>query len=320
MKYLTGDVGKTITLQNVIEIVESGETELMLTTNGGNFHEALAIRDYLKATNKIKSIGCLGVVASAGTIIMQGVKDRWATPSSQFLIHNVQGRAEGDASDLMNVATKLQDATNKLIGDYSGISGRPIEFITALMNEERPLDAAEAQSLNLINRISNLENFMSKKEEDVKFLSNFANKLKSLLFTNLVIQSTDGTELDLGDSIESIEQIEVGTPCSQNGTFVLTDGRTIVVEGNKVTEVIEATDTASEEMAQLKAENEALKSQLEATNLKVTELTNKQTEFINLKNDFDTFKNQYSTENPNVVNVPKVEEQKEVSRIKITRK
>lgn len=325
MKYLTGDVGKTITLANIIEIVESGETELMLTSNGGNFYEAVAIRDYLKSTNKIKSIGCLGVVASAATVLMQGVQDRWATPSSQFVIHNVQGRAEGDASDLMNVANKLQDATNKLIGDYSLISGKDTDYITALMNEERPLDADEAQSLNLINRISNLENFMSKKEDQKKWFSDFTNSLEKLKSffesTNLVVQSTDGTELDFGEGIESISQVTQGTPCTANGEFVLTDGRTIKVEGNVVTEVIEATDTASEEMAQLKAENETLKAQLEATNLKVGELTNKNTEFVNLKKDFLDFKNQFSKEEIDSANVPKIiDAEKPVSRIKITQK
>jgi len=322
MRYLTGDVGLDITLQSVIDIVESGETELMLTTNGGNFFEGVAIRDYLKSTNKIKSIGCLGLVASAGTLIMQGVQDRWATPSSKFLIHGVQGYAEGSAKDVQEVADDLRRLTNDEALNYSLISGKSIEEINKIMDEERILYADEALSLQLINRISNLENFMSKKEDQKSKLDLLAKAFKAVFsFNNLVIQSTDGTELDFGESIESVEQIVVGSPCSQNGEFVLTDGRTIKVEGNVVTEVIEATDTAGEEMAQLKAENETLKAQLEATNLKVSDLTNKNTEFVNLKKDFLDFKNQFSNETIDVVDVPKpIEPDKPVSRIKITQK
>lgn len=165
MRYLTGDVGWDITLQTVIDIVESGETELMLTTNGGNFFEGVAIRDYLKSTNKIKSIGCLGLVASAGTLIMQGVQDRWATPSSKFLIHGVQGGAQGSANDVQKVADELRQLSNEEALNYSLISGKSIEEINKIMDEERILYADEALSLNLINRISNLENFMSKKED-----------------------------------------------------------------------------------------------------------------------------------------------------------
>lgn len=316
MRYLTGDVGKDITLQKVIDIVESGETELMLTTNGGNFFEGIAIRDYLKSTNKIKSIGCLGLVASAGTLIMQGVQDRWATPSSKFLIHGVQGYAEGGAKEVQDVADELRQLSNEEALNYSLISGKSIEDINKIMDEERILYADEALTLNLINRISNLENFMSKKEDQKSKLDLLAKAFKAVFsFNNLVIQSTDGTELDFGESIESVEQIAVGSPCTQNGEFVLADGRTIKVEGNVVTEVIEAPDTASEEMAQLKAENETLKAQLEATNLKVSELTNKNTEFVNLKKDFLEFKNQYSQETIDASTTPKViEVDKPVSR------
>ena len=322
MRYLTGDVGWDITLQSVIDIVESGETELMLTTNGGNFFEGVAIRDYLKSTNKIKSIGCLGLVASAGTLIMQGVQDRWATPSSKFLIHGVQGGAQGSANDVQKVADELRQLSNEEALNYSLISGKSIEEINKIMDEERILYADEALTLNLINRISNLENFMSKKEDQKSKLDLLAKAFKAVFsFNNLVIQSTDGTELDFGESIESVEQIVVGSPCSQNGEFVLTDGRTIKVEGNVVTEVIEAADTANEEMAQLKAENETLKAQLEATNLKVSELTNKLTEFVNLKKEFLDFKNQFSNETIDTSTAPKViEPEKPVSRIKITQK
>lgn len=311
MRYLTGIVGEQITLQNVIDIVDSGESELMLTTDGGNFFEGVAIRDYLKQTNKIKSIGCLGMVASAGTLIMQGVQDRWATPSSKFLIHGVQGGAQGNANEVQLVADDLRRLTNDEALNYSLISGKSIEDINKIMDEERILYADEALSLNLINRISKLENFMSKKEDQSIWLSNFANKLKSVLFLNLVLQSTAGDELDFGDSIESIEQIAVGTPCSLDGKHVLTNGKIILVEGKVVTEIIEATDTASEEMVQLKAENEQLKAQLEATNVKVNELTNRNVEFITLKKDFLDFKNQFSTEVLDVVSLPKVEAQKE---------
>ena len=322
MRYLTGIVGQDITLQDVIDIVESGETEMMLTTDGGNFFEALAIRDYLKSTNKIESIGCLGMVASAGTLIMQGVKDRWATPASKFLIHGVQGGAQGSANDVQKVADDLRKLSNEEALNYSLLSGKPIDEINKIMDEERILYADEALSLNLINRISNLENLMSKKEDHKSKLDLLAKAFKSVFsFSNLVIQSTDGTELDFGESVESIEQIAVGSPCTQNGEYVLTDGRTIKVEGNVVTEVTEAAGTESEEMAQLKAENEALKSQLEATNQVVSDLTNKNNEFVNLKKEFLEFKNQFSNETIDTTDVPKpIEPEKPVSRIKITQK
>lgn len=298
MAYLTGDIGKEITLQKVIDLVESGETELMLTTNGGNHYDAIAIRDYLKATNKIKSIGCLGMVASAGTTVMQGVKDRWATPSSKFFIHPVQGGTYGNANDAQLLADDLTRLSNELALSYSTITGKSIEEINNIMDEERILYADEALSLNLINRISNLENFMNKKDEQKKWFGEFANKLAQVFgFTNLILQSTAGDELDFGQDIETPEQIVVGVPCTLNGTHVLPNGTTIVVEANVVTSVTPK-DEPDPQIEEMRLANEELTTKLTEATAKIEELTNKATQFETLKNEFVEFKNKFSNHNP----------------------
>ena len=328
MIYLSGEVGYEINLADTISKLETGETTALITTFGGSLFEGIAMRDYLKKTKSISSIGCLGIVASSGTIIILGVEDRWAPRSTKFLIHNPSNGAFGDAAAIQKTADELKIMQNELINDYVAVSGKSFEFIEALMKEERYITAEEALSLNIINRIDTLENSMvDKKKNELLLGFKTLSAQVSAFFsqpTNLVLQSTDGTELDFGSGVETIEQIAVGVPCTHNSQlneFVLTDGRTIKVEGNVVTEVIEAADTASEEMAQLKAENDELKARLEATNLKVSELTNKNTEFVNLKKDFLDFKNQFSKEEIDSANVPKIiDAEKPVSRIKITQK
>ena len=315
MVYLTGEVGFDITLQKIIDIVESGETELMLTTDGGNFFEGIAIRDYLKKTNQIKSIGCLGMVASAGTLIMQGAQDRWATPASKFLIHGVQGGTYGNADDAQRLADDLRKLSDEEAQTYSLLSGKPLEEIKNIMDEERILYADEALSLNLINRISNLENFMTKNEEQKRWFSHFANRLADVLgFKNLIVQSTDGTELDFGQDVQTLEQIVVGVPCSENGTFVLADGRTIVSEGNIVTSVTEPEVPTDPMVDELKKANEELTSKLTEANAKIDELTNKASQFETLKNEFIEFKNKFSNHAPQSVNVPSEPQKQEVKK------
>ena len=321
MVYLTGEVGTDITLQKIINLVEGGETELMLTTDGGNFFEGIAIRDYLKKTNQIQSIGCLGMVASAGTLIMQGVKDRWATPSSKFLIHGVQGGIYGNADEAQRLADELRTLSNEEAKNYSSLSGKSIEDIKNIMDEERILYADEALSLNLINRISNLENFMTKNDEQRKWFTMFANKLADVLgFKNLIVQSTDGTELDFGPDVQTLEQIVVGVPCSANGTFVLADGRSIVVEGNLVTSVTEPAEMVDPMVDELKKTNEELTNKLTEANARIEELTNKAVQFESLKSEFIEFKNQFSDHKPEAQNTPDGKSEVQVSRIKITRK
>ena len=298
MIYLTGEVGYDITLQKIIEIVESGETELMLTTDGGSFFEGIAIRDYLKMTNQIKSIGCLGLVASAGTLIMQGVQDRWATPASKFLIHGVQGGTYGNADNAQRLADELRKYSDAEAQTYAMISGKPVEDIKKIMDEERILYADEALSLNLINRISNLENFMNKKDEQKKWFGEFANKLAQVFgFTNLILQSTAGDELDFGQDIETPEQIVVGVPCTLNGTHILPNGTTIVVEANVVTAVTPK-DEPDPQIEEMRQANEELTNKLTEATAKIEELTNKATQFETLKNEFVEYKNKFSNHNP----------------------
>lgn len=316
---LSGIVGDEITLNNIIADAKDNTSEAVITTFGGSLFEGKAIRDYLKTTGIIETIGCLGIVASSGTIIIQGVADKWATPGTKFMIHNPQGKAEGDAAALRKTADELQAEENELIESYVAISGQTHEYIQALMREERLISAEEALSLNLINRIVTFENFMNKKEDQEKWINTFANKMKEVFgFKNLVAQSTDGTELDFGTDVQTLEQVVVGVPCSVNGEFVLADGRTITVEGNVVTQVTEPEMPEDKEKEELKAEVERLKSELQNSTAKIEAFENKQKSFEALSKEFNEFKNQFSNHVPDVAPLPPVEPI--VSRIKIKEK
>lgn len=308
---LSGIVGEEITLNNIISEAQSGVKDAMITTFGGSLFEGKAIRDYLKTTNIIDSIGCVGIVASSGTIIIQGVKDKWATPGTKFMIHNPQGIAQGDAAAIRKTADELQVEENELINDYVAISGQSFEYIQALMREERLLTADEALSLNLINRIVTFENFMNKKEDQLNWLTTFANKLKDVLGAkNLVVQSTDGQELDFGSDVQTLEQVVEGVPCSVDGEFVLADGRTIKVEGGKVTSVTEPEEEPDPMIAELQAKVAELQNQLEISNKKVADFENKKKEFETLSKEFNEFKNQFSTHVPDTAATPPKKEEK----------
>ena len=323
MIYLSGDVGEEITLANVIEQTNKGEKTAILSTFGGSLSEGIAIRDYLAQSKKIESIGCLGTVASSGTIILQGVKDRWATKNTRFLIHNPQGQAEGDASTIQKTVDELRSAENDLINSYVAISGKSFEFIQALMKEERFLTAEEALSLNLINRIDKLENFMNEPREEKSLLKDFTNLLakfsKLAGFKNLVVQTVAGDELDFGTEIETLEQIQVGTPCTApDGDYVLTDGTIITIASNVVSAIVYPNDGAEAlktENAALKAEIEQLKNSIAEVTNRAEEATNKIVEFTNLKKEFDSFKNAFSNHVPNTVNVPSITDEPKQNRL-----
>ena len=94
-------------------------------------------------------------------------------------------------------------------------------------------------------------------------------------------------------------------PCSLNGTHVLPNGTTIVVEANVVTSVTPKEETAPQ-LEEMRKANEELTNKLTEANAKIEELINKVTQFETLKNEFVEFKNKFSNHNPDSVSEPPI--------------
>jgi hypothetical protein len=160
------------------------------------------------------------------------------------------------------------------------------------------------------------------KNEKFKLFNSLLSTAKGLLgINNLVAQSTDGTELDFGSDVETMDQVQVGTPCSVDGSFVMPDGSTIVSEGK---EVISITPAASMD-DQKDAEIEALKAQIAELANSVTTLTNSVTEkdvviaeFKPLVKEFEKLKNSFSDHKPVAAVVPAVEEKQKEDEKRLT--
>lgn len=314
---LTGVVGVDITLSNLIKAINKGEKQAAITTYGGDLYEGKAIRDYLKSTGAIETLGCFGIVASAGTIIMQGVKDVWATPATKFLIHNPQGGASGDADALIKTADELRKEEIELINSYVNISGQSFEFIQSLMKEERTITADEALNLKLINRIVNFENMINNEEQKAMMgkLESLYVKFKNLLkISNLVVIAVDGTELDFGAEISDISEVAVGTPCNVvDGAYILADGTTITIVGGVVTSIENI--SSNDELANALAEIENLKSELEMLKNEKALIENKlneqSKEVVKAVTEFSNFRKQFSNHSPVVQSTPATEIKKE---------
>ncbi len=115
----------------------------------------------------------------------------------------------------------------------------------------------------------------------------------------LTVTAGDGTVLDFGDQVESVEEIAVGMTATieggtPDGEYVMPDGKTFVFTAGTLTEIKEAEEDETEEMKQLKAENEDLKKQLsdlqEANEQAITDLEKEVvTMKAQVKSDISTF-------------------------------
>jgi len=316
MIHLEGDIGFEITLASTIKALEAGDRDVTLMSYGGSLIEGWGIYDYLKFNNSVDSITAFGMVASSATIIMLAAPNRKASPNSQFVIHNPWTISIGDAARFEKVANELRNEEQRLIQFYSDVTGKDYDTIKNIMDQDRSLTASEALELGLITEILNFEPMaenVTKKDLET-FEDSFFQKIKNFFNPkNMVVQSTDGTELEFDSNVETTAQIEVGQGLKAGGqpatgTYVLVDGTTVTADNGVITEVMPAASPDSEEMEAVKKENEDLKAQISEMQNKINDLETVKADskklFDSLQEDFTAFKNKFSTDNPPAANPP----------------
>lgn len=316
------DYGEVNIKQVTQQIQNNADAEKLIVhihSPGGDVDEGFGIHDILVAYGKDKSIEIEtrieGLCASIATVIAMAGSVRKITENSEFMIHNPWGDAWGDSDDVQKYADQLKAIEDKVIDFYVAKTGGDREAIDQMMKEETWMTAEQAKDLGFVTDIITtikavakfkLKNIvMNTQELDKNIDSRFTELLKKLGLAKgsrakaLTVTAADGTVLDFGDQVESIEEIEVGMTATieggtPDGEYVMPDGKIFVFATGTLTEIKEAEEEETEEMKQLKAENEDLKKQLsdlqEANEQAIADL---ETEVVamkaQVKSDISTF-------------------------------
>ncbi len=344
MKILQGEIGWDITLNSI-----QNEKSILINSPGGSLFEGLAMYDMVK--NSDIEIGVIGLCASAATLPLIASSKRWGTPNSRYLIHNPSffiPPSNLTADELQENADNLKREQERALELYfQNLSGTK-EELQALMDKNMVIDAKEALKLGLIleikeyngykkepetNEIKNLYyqfkmNINMEKEEVKQELSGMRlvlDKLAKFFLTPklLVLQDVNGIEIDFGDTIETVEQIVVGTEAKvegkpAEGEYILQDGTKYTFAAGKVQSIDSPEIPVSEE---LKIENEELKADLEKEKQQTMKLTQQlkdsEKKFSEMKMKFESeinevnlkfndFASKFSEEKP-VMNIPPAE-------------
>jgi hypothetical protein len=210
---------------------------------------------------------------------------RKITENSEFMIHNPWGQpAPGDAGELQKAADEMKAVEDKVARFYADKTGNTFDKMSELMKEETWMTAKQAKELGfvteIITTIKAVAKFkfknttMNTQDLDKKIDNRFTELLKKLGLAKgsrakaLTTTAADGTVFDFGDQVESVEEVAVGMTATiegggtPDGEYVMPDGKTFVFTAGTLTEIKEAEEEETEDMKQLKAENEDLKQQL----------------------------------------------------------
>ena len=131
------------------------DIQFYINSPGGVVTSGLAIYDTMNYIKPDVSTICIGQAASmAAVLLSSGAKGkRYSLPSSNIMIHQPSGGAQGQASDIVIQAEqiiKIKEKLNKILSDNTGQSLKKIEKDT---DRDFAMTAGEALKYGLIDKV-----------------------------------------------------------------------------------------------------------------------------------------------------------------------
>lgn len=279
--------------------------DVELHSCGGSCIEGYAIYDALRASGKEISCTVVGTCASMATVILLAApKERRAMyPNARLLIHNPHFASfEGMASieSLGNALNSLQNEKERMMAIYTERTGMTREVLEAQMATDDWFGSDKAIELGFVSYVipaaSASSNNKKMKDMNGKKVS-VAEAFKMLGIALGITKDAKGLTIttSTGDKLEVERdggELQVGDEASPDGSHVLEDGRTVVVEGGKIVEIREASEEKEEEETEAsEEENEAEASEsVEENNEAVAEVGEKESETETLQNENEALK------------------------------
>ena len=143
-----------------LDSISNEDISLYINSPGGSVSAGMAIYDTMNFIKSDVATICVGMAASMGAFLLSsGQKGkRSALPSSEIMIHQPLGGAEGQATEIKIVAEhiiKLKKKLNTILAKNTKKSLKTIENGT---ERDHYLDAEEALEYGLIDKIIKKKN------------------------------------------------------------------------------------------------------------------------------------------------------------------
>lgn len=255
-------------IDKFIDSIPENDAEINLTINcrGGMTDQALAMYDALRATGKTISAEVIGECSSSATLLLLAARKdlRKAHPNASILIHNpyISGYVEGDSKRISNIAEDLENVRNQFLDIYVERTGADRETLSAMMDEDKPMDVSKAIELGFIAEqimpISASNKNPIIKDKKMSFKTKLDNAIKAFkdafAVMSMSLETADGKTLELEK--ESGEPVVGDVVLSEDGEYLMPDGNTIVVEDGVITEIRSAEVVVEETDAERGEETE----------------------------------------------------------------
>ncbi len=159
--FITGEINdalaNTVVAQLLYLEAKAPQKDITMYINspGGSVSAGLAIYDTMNYISCDVVTICIGMAASMGAFLLSsGAKGkRYSLPSSEIMIHQPLGGAQGQASDIKIQAEHILKTKKKLNTILANNTGRSFEEIERATDRDNYLSADDALVYGLIDKI-----------------------------------------------------------------------------------------------------------------------------------------------------------------------
>ncbi len=131
------------------------EISMYINSPGGVVTSAMAIYDTMQYIRSPVSTVCMGMAASAGSLILTAgaTGQRVALPNARIMVHQPSGGFRGQASDIERHAEDIIKTKRRLNEIYVKHTGQPYEVIERTLDRDHFMSADEAKAFGLIDHV-----------------------------------------------------------------------------------------------------------------------------------------------------------------------
>ena len=131
------------------------DIQLYINSPGGSVTAGMAIYDTMQYIKCDVSTICIGMAASMGAFLLSsGAKGkRYVLPNAEVMIHQVSGGSQGQATDVMIQAARMQKMKENLNRILAENTGKSIEQITADTERDNWMSSSEAVEYGLVDKV-----------------------------------------------------------------------------------------------------------------------------------------------------------------------
>ena len=316
--YIKGQIGNSydengVITKNGVELIDVvsqvqglGEVDTInvhIDSEGGYVEVGRSIAQFLSSLGNVNTIA-ENLCASIATEIHLSVplNNRFIQEGTAYIIHNpFLMNVTGDANALEEMSKNIKETESEMINNYSKATGVSKDALSGLMKIETSLTTDQCLKLNFASAIVPKQQqravaliYNQKQTNMKKPLMERVALAMSILKGEEIVATVERNQLammvetDKGNLELPFDDIQIGDPAmledgsiAPDGTYLTTDGATIVIVDGMVTEYMEAEAPelevelelsalpTQEEMDTLMAENEALKLENEALKLEL---------------------------------------------------